>query len=197
MGDVTLAVLARQRYCNSLGAEGCVALPGGRKYLSQCLVNLRIAGRKIPRGDIQDVARIENGTPGSVGVNDTPVLIDEIQAGVEPIERIGECPGLRNLLIEQPGNDDRAANVRNDQAHAVTRFVIDEAVALMAEDPEHGDAGGRFVENRAHEVDEALRPGPFLIKCGLGELVVRHQIGGRDRLFDLGEKVFRCEGMPD
>ncbi len=130
-------------------------------------------------------------------MNDTPALIDEIQAGVKPIERIGECPGLRNLQIEQSGNDDRAANVRNDQPHAMTRFVIDEAVALVAEDPEHGNAGGRFVENGADEVDKALGPSPFLIKSGLGEFIVRHQIGSRDRLFDLGEKVFRGEWMPN
>ena len=56
MGDVTLAVLARQRYCNSLGAEGCVALPSGRKYLSQCPVNLCIASRKAPTDVMQDAA---------------------------------------------------------------------------------------------------------------------------------------------
>src|SRR5882724_3091412 len=193
MGDVTLAVLPDQRYCNSLGAEGCVALPSGRKYLSQCPVNLCIASRKAPTDVIQDAARIENGLPGGIGMNDTPARIDQIQAGVKPIERISECRGLRNPQIEHSGNHDRAANVRNDHPHAMTRFVIDETVALMAEHPEYDHAGCRFVENGAHEVDKALRPSPFLIKSGRNQFIVRYQIGGRDRLFDLSEKVpHRC-----
>ena len=71
----------------------------------------------------------------------------------------------------------------------MTRFVIDEAVALVAEDPEHGHACCRPVENGADEVDEALGPSPFPIETGRSEFIVRHQIGSRDRLFDLGEKV--------
>jgi hypothetical protein len=195
MGDVTLAVLPDQRYRDSLGAEGRVALPSGRKYLSQRQVNLGIAGRKMPGGGIQDVARIENGLPGSIGVNDTPARIDKIQAGFEPIERIGECPGLRDLQIEHSGNYHRAANVRSDQPHAMTRFVIDEAVALMAEDPEHDHAGCRSVEHRTDEVDKPLRPSPFLIKSGRSEFIVWHQVGSGDRLFDLCEKVSGCGCM--
>src|SRR6267378_1731253 len=189
MGDVTFAVLADQGHRNSLGAEGGVALPSGCKYVPQCLIDLRIAGREASADVRQDVARIKNGSPGGSGVNDTPALIDETQAGVKSIERIGECRGLRKLQIEYSGNKDRAANVRSDQPHVMTRFVIDEAVALVAEDPEHGHAGCRPVENGADEVDEALRPSPFPIESSRSEFIVRHQIGSRDRLFDLCEKV--------
>src|SRR5882757_9243720 len=192
MGDVTLAIPADQRHRDSLGAEGGVALASGDKYISQGLVDLRIAGRKAPADVIQDVARIENGLAGGIGVDDTPARIDETQAGVKPIERIDECPGLRSPEIEHPGNHDRAANVRSDQPHAMTRFVIDEAVALMAEHPEHGHACCRSVEGGTDEVDQALRPSPFLIDCGSSEFIVRHQVGSRDRLFDLCEKVSHC-----
>jgi len=44
-------------------------------------------------------------------------------------------PRLRKLQIEHSGNQNRAANVRSDQPHAMTRFVIDEAVGARAEDP--------------------------------------------------------------
>jgi hypothetical protein len=192
MGDVALAVRPDQRHCDSLGAKRCVALPSGCKYLPQRLVNLRVAGCKPSAGVMQDVTRIENGMPRRIGMNDTSVRIDEIQAGFEPIERIGECPGLRNAQIEHSGNQNRAANVRSDQAHAMTRFVIDEAVALMAEDPEHDHAGCRSVEHDTDEVDKPLRPSPFPIKSGRSEFIVRHQVGSRDRLFDLCEKVSRC-----
>src|SRR5882724_9274815 len=160
MGDVALAVLADQRYC------GCVTLFCGRKYLPQCLIDLRIAGHKASADVMQDVARIENGLPGGIGVNETSTRIDETQAGIKPIERIGECPGLRNPEIEHSGNHDRAANVRSDQPHAMARFIVGEAVALVAEDPKHRHAGCRSVENGAHEVDEALGPSPFLIESG-------------------------------
>src|ERR1700682_2140740 len=192
MGDVALAVPADQRYCDSLGAEGSVTLFNGRKYPPQCLIDLRIAGHKASADVMQDVARIENGLPGGIGVNETSTRIDETQAGVKPIERIGECRGLRNPEIEHSGNHDRAANVRSDQPHAMARFIVDEAVAFMAKDPEHGHAGRRSVENGAHEVDEALRPSPFLIESGRCEFIVRHQVGSDDRLFDLCEKVSHC-----
>ena len=166
MGDVTLAVLPDQRYCDSLGTEGCVTLFSGRKYLPQCLIDLRIAGHKASADVMQGVARIENGLPGGIGVNETSTRIDETQAGIKPIERIGECPGLRNPEIEHSGNHDRAANVRSDQPHAMARFIVGEAVALVAEDPKHRHAGCRSVENGAHKVDEALGPSPFLIESG-------------------------------
>ena len=195
MGDITLAILADQRHRNSLGAESCVALSSGRKYLSQCLVDLRVARREAAADVAKDVARIENGLSGGIGVNNTPALIDETQAGVKPIERIGECPGLRDPEIEHSGNQDRPANVRRDQPHAMTRFVVDEAIALMAEHPEQSHACCRSVENGAHEVDKALGMSPFPIERGRREFIVGHQVGSRDRLFDLSEKVSHCGGI--
>ena len=51
---------------------------------------------------------------------------------------------------------------------------------------------GRPVDNRAEEIDQALRLGPLTIQFGLGEFAERHQVGGRNRLFEVAEKVPLC-----
>lgn len=61
----------------------------------QCPVDRYVASREVRADFEQDIARIDNGLPGSIDVNETRVRVNEIQADVEPIERIGECGGFR------------------------------------------------------------------------------------------------------
>ena len=97
-------------------------------------------------------------------MNDTAACIDETHAGTETIERVGERRSLRGLQIERSSDQNRPADMGNDQPHPAPCFVIDDAVPLTAKDAEHGYAGCRFVENGIDAIDEALRPRPFPIK---------------------------------
>ena len=51
---------------------------------------------------------------------------------------------------------------------------------------------GRPVDDRAQEIDQALGLGPLTIQFALGEFAERHQVGGRNRLFEVAEKVPLC-----
>ena len=95
MGDIALAVLSGQRHGDPLGAEGRVALPRGCKDVPQGPIDLRIAGDQPPARGTQNIARAKKRMAGGIGVNETPVRIDEIHARTEPIERIDEGRDFR------------------------------------------------------------------------------------------------------
>ena len=118
-------------------------------------------------------------------MNDTSIRIDKIHARSEAIERIGECRGLCSLHIKHFADKNRAANMGDDQPHPTPRLVIGDAVALMTQNPEYGDACRRFVEGSPHEIDQALRPHPFPIKSRFLEFMTRHQIRDRKGLLEL------------
>src|SRR5205085_4377067 len=99
-----------------------------------------------------------------VGMNDAAAGIDETHAHAETIERVRERRSLRCLQIKHSSDQNRPADMRNDQPHPMPCFVINHAVSLTAEDTEQGCAGCRFVENGTDEIDETLRPHPFPIK---------------------------------
>ena len=82
--------------------------------------------------------------------------------------------------------------MRRDQTHLPTRVVVDDAVSLVAEHSEYGRADRRPVDDRAQEIDKTLGLGPLTIQFGLGEFSERHQVGGRNRLFEVAEKVPLC-----
>ena len=46
---------------------------------------------------------------------------------------------LRSISL---ADQHRAANVRDDEAHALAHLVVDDAIPLVAKDAEEGDAGG-------------------------------------------------------
>ena len=126
---------------------------------------------------------------GGIGVNETPGRIDQIHAGTKPIERIDEGRDFRRLELEHSADQHGAPDMRRDQPHLPARLVVDEAVSLVAEHSEDGRADRRPVDDRAQEIDEALGLGPLTIQFALGEFAERHQVGGRNRLFEVAEKV--------
>ena len=71
-----------------------------------------------------------------------PAGVDQEQAGADAVEGIGECGRFGGLEIDQLADQHRAANVRDDQAHAPAHLVVDDAIPLVTEDAEKGDAGG-------------------------------------------------------
>jgi hypothetical protein len=111
---------------------------------------------------------------------------------VLPIEGIDECRHFPGLELEHPANQDGTPDVRSDQSHLPARPLIDKAVSLVAEHAEYGRADRRPVENRADEIDQALRLRPLTIQFGLAEFSKRDQVGGRNRLLDVSEKVRLC-----
>ena len=86
-----------------------------RKQRLQGLVDLRIARDEPSAGHEKRIAGGENDMAGGVGVDDTSGCIDQADPGAEAVERIGEGRGLRGLEIDQPADQYRAADVRNDQ----------------------------------------------------------------------------------
>jgi hypothetical protein len=125
-------------------------------------------------------------------MNQTPGRIDQIHAGTEPIERIDEVRDFRRLELEHSANQHGSPDMRRDQPHLPARLVVDDAVPFVAEDSENGGADGRPVDDRAQEIDQALGLGPLTIQFALGEFADRHQVGGRNRLFKVAEKVPLC-----
>ena len=50
MRDITLAVMCRQRQCDTLDAMGRITLLGNGKYLPQGPVDLRVGGHELTSG---------------------------------------------------------------------------------------------------------------------------------------------------
>lgn len=63
-------------------------------------VDRRIASREVPADFVQDVARFDHVPPGSIGVNETRLRVNETKTDVKPIQRICKRGGLRR----HPGN---------------------------------------------------------------------------------------------
>ncbi|MEP6836594.1 MAG: hypothetical protein ABJA75_00965 [Bradyrhizobium sp.] len=122
-------------------------------------------------------------------MNETSTGIDQVHARTKPIERVDEGRDFGSLELEHPADQDGTPDMRRDQPHLPARMVVDGAVALVAEDSEYGRADRGPVDDRADEVDEALRFGPLAIQFTLGEFCERHQIGGGNRLFEVAEKM--------
>ena len=122
-------------------------------------------------------------------MNESPVRIDEIHARAKPIERIDECRDFRRLELEHSADQHGAPDMRSDQPHMPTRLIVDEAVSPAAEHSEDGRADRCPVDHRTQEIDQSLRLGPLTIQVGLGEFCERHQVGGRNRHFEVAEKV--------
>ncbi|HEX6610851.1 MAG TPA: hypothetical protein VF051_08745, partial [Hyphomicrobiaceae bacterium] len=84
-------------------------------------------------------------------MNDAAGLVDEEHAGGQPIQDIGKCCGFGGLEIDRPADMHRAAKVGNDEAHALTRSIIDNAMALVPKNAKHGGTRRRLVEHGADE----------------------------------------------
>ena len=109
---------------------------------------------------------MQHGMAAGIGVNDATCCVDEEQPSAETIERIGECCGFRGLEVDHAANQHCTAYVRHDEPHSLTRLIVDETVALVPEDTEHGGARRRFVERGANEIHQALRARPLLVYAG-------------------------------
>src|SRR3954452_4522284 len=79
--------------------------------------------------------------------------------------------------------------MRHETPHASTRFVIHDAMALVAKDAEQGDARSRLVEHCTDEIDQGLRARPFTIEARLQKFLISNEICSRHRFADLGEVV--------
>ena len=141
----------------------------GKISLSDCAA-LGLDGGELAARRAQDGALVQHGMAAGIGVHDAPGLVDQEHAGAEAVEGIGEGRGLGSLEIDRPADQHRAADVRDDEPHALARLVVDQAVALVAEDAEHGGARRRLVEHGADEVHQPLRPRPLLVEARLEEL---------------------------
>jgi hypothetical protein len=69
--------------------------------------------------------------------------------------------------------------MRRDKAHALARFLIDDPLAFVPENPEHCGLGRRLLEKDAYKINQSLRLGPLTIETCLEKLVV-------------GKKIRRC-----
>ena len=114
-----------------------------------------------------------------------------IDAGAQAVHRLRQRCRLVLLEADDLGNHRRTPDVRRDQAHAPACLLIDNAVPLMPEHPEHRGLGGRLLQKDADEIDQPLRLCPFPIETGLEEFVVGNEIGRRCRLFDGGKTARR------
>jgi hypothetical protein len=120
-------------------------------------------------------------------VDDASSRIDNAHPRAEAIERLGEARGIRLPEIDKSADEHRAADMRNDEAHAPARFIVDKTVGFAAKHPEQRHAGRRFIEHRRYGIHQALRARPLLIKPRFQELLVRDEIRYCDQLLDLGE----------
>src|SRR5579863_7098779 len=118
-------------------------------------------------------------------MNDVALRVDEQQAVLEAVKRIGESRGFSCLQSDNPADQSCAAQVWGEKTHAPAHIVVDRAVALVPEHTEHRGACGSLVERDVQNVDEALRPAPFAIGARFKKFVIGKNIADRDRFFHL------------
>ena len=187
------AVAPDQRHRDTRNAH-LVSTAGGQKDITQLAVSARVACGEPPTREAQEVGGGQDGVAGRIGMDDAANRIDQEHAGRDTVERIGEGCSFRGLEIDRLADQNGAPDMRNDESHAPARIVVDEAVALVTKDAEHCDAGRGLLQHGCDEVHQARRLRPFAIESGLEEFVVRNQIGGGDRPFDLGRKCPAVDG---
>jgi len=81
----------------------------------------------------------------------------------------------------------------SNETHPSPRFIVHETITLVSKDDKRGSAGRRFLQQRVHRIHQTLWPAPLLIEARRNELLVRHDIRGGQRLFDVSHQVAdRC-----
>jgi hypothetical protein len=112
----------------------------------------------------QEIPGVEKDVTGGIGVDDASIRFDKAHPRAEAIKCAGEVRGIRGLQIDMPADQYGPADVRNDEAHAPARFIVDNTLALIAKHPEQGRGGRRFIEHRRYVIHHALRVAPLLVK---------------------------------
>ena len=138
---------------------------------------------------MQYTSRLEQRVPRRIRMNDATAGIDQKHPSADAVERVGKRGSLRCLEIDQVADEQRAAEVRHEQADAPARFIIEQPVALVAEHSEKRNTRHRLVEHRRREIGKLLWPHPLLIESCLLELVVWNDIGRANRLPKFGKKL--------
>src|SRR5690606_4029545 len=117
------------------------------------------------------VSLLQHGDAGRIGVDDAAGRIDEEHGRGQTVERVGQSVGLGARVVDDLADQDRAPNMRDKQAHAGPRRLVNEAVALMTEDAEHHRTRPRLLDWGGDEIDYADRRGPLPVESRPAELV--------------------------
>jgi hypothetical protein len=110
-------------------------------------------------------------------VNDTAGVVDDEHGGCQRVERVSECCGLDLMTVDDVADQKRAADVRDDEAEPLPKFVIREAIGDVTHHRENGTTGRRFLNVGKNDVDETLRHYPFARELRSAEILVRQAIG--------------------
>lgn len=121
------------------GPDCRITAAGGREQLPQNLVDLRIAGNDVSACRRQKITCVENGLAGNIRMNDASVRVDKAHAGAQTVKRVGESRCLGGLEIDNPGDQHRAPDMRNDEPQAPASFVVDHAIAFVAKNAAAGN----------------------------------------------------------
>ena len=147
--------------------------------LAQGLVDLRIAGDKLPVDRAQDIARADDVMAGRIGMNDPAGGIDQEYRGAEAVEDIGEGRGFGRRRVDRLVDEQGPARMRRHGRDAAPHFRIGQLGAGQ-ERQEIGAIRARFMQHDIGNVDTALRAQPFLIERAAAIRVVFQQIGNAD-----------------
>jgi hypothetical protein len=74
--------------------------------------------------------------------------------GAKTIKHLRRHGGFRLLEVDDLGDENCTPNMGNQEPHASARFLVGQAVALMAEHAVHCGAGRRFFQGGADDVDK-------------------------------------------
>jgi OOP family OmpA-OmpF porin len=191
MGDIGTRRIRGCRQRNASGADGRIAPRGGKKNCLEVGIRPGIVRCQPAAGGVQDTSVAQDHMRGGVGMQHLAIGIDEDHTGTHGVECLGERAGFDLLQVDNLGNHDGAPDVRRDQTHAPARVLIDDAVAPVAEHAKHRCLGRRLLQEDADELDQPLRFSPFAVEPRVEEFLVWHEVGGRSRFFDVGEKPDR------
>jgi len=74
-------------------------------------------------------------------VHNTRFSVQQEHARTQAVERIGESRRFCLLEIDNSRDQHRTADVRNNEANAPTRFIVDQAVAFVTKNAKHRYSG--------------------------------------------------------
>src|SRR5215813_13927482 len=127
--------------------------------------------------------------PARIAVYNAPAPIDQQHGRANPIKSVGESRSLARLVIDCLADQNRAAQVRNDELQAASALTIGRPVALVTEHPNQGGAGRGLVQRRDHAVHESLRSHPLTVEARAKYVLWRDEITNCNRLAYLSEEL--------
>ena len=142
----------------------------------QRLVDLRIDRGQPAVDTTKEVTFVEHRAARCIAVYDQAIGVDQKDRGAQTVENIGESGRFGLAEIDDLAGPNRAPNMRHDETHAATHFIINHTARFVPHHAEIGAACCGFFQHGICRIDPALWLRPFPVEAPCPKLVIGNEI---------------------